>query len=109
MSSPLDIYSQLVEEFNITHEIELDAEFKKTFVISQLEEIKKVLWRESVDYIISTKLSEDSDEIVAQAGQTKKTEKRSNIKQFVKALSAYQELVAELEAQSEPTTDATAK
>ena len=97
MATPLETYELLKKEFNIVPELELDDEFKKTFVLSQVEEIKKVLWRECVDFVISSKLSEDADEIVASAGQSKKTEKKNNIKQFVKALGAYNELITELE------------
>lgn len=94
----LDVYSQLREEFNITPDMELDEEFRKVFVQNQTEEIKKILWREVVDYIIADNMSKSDDETVATAGNTKKTEKRSNIKQFTKALRTYNELVAELEA-----------
>lgn len=94
----LDVYSQLREEFNITPDMELDEEFRKVFVQNQTEEIKKILWREIVDYIIADNMSRSDDETVATAGNTKKTEKRSNIKQFTKALRTYNELVAELEA-----------
>lgn len=97
MATPLETYESLKKEFNIVPEIELDDEFKKTFVQSQVEEIKKVLWRECVDFMISSKLAEDKDEIVANAGQSKKTEKKTNIKQFVRALNAYSELISELE------------
>jgi hypothetical protein len=95
--TPASIYDELVTEFGITPEIELDAEFKKTFVKSQVDEIKKVLWRECVDYIISSMMAEDKDEVVATAGASKKAEKKNNIKQFVKALSSYELLVADLE------------
>jgi len=94
----LDVYKQLIEEFNITENMELDSEFRTVFVKNQFDEIKKILWREVVDYIIAQNMSESDDETVAQAGSTKKTEKRSNIKQFARALRAYNELVAELEA-----------
>jgi len=94
----LDTYKQLVEEFNITPDMELDGEFRTMFVKNQVEEIKKILWREVVDYIIAQNMSESDDETVATAGNTKKTEKRSNIKQFARALKAYNEFIAELEA-----------
>lgn len=94
----LDVYKDLREEFNITEDMELDAEFRKVFVQNQVEEIKKILWREIVDFIIADHMSKSDDETVAVAGNTKKTEKRSNIKQFSRALKAYNELIAELEA-----------
>ena len=94
----LDTYKQLVEEFNITSDMELDGEFRTMFVKNQVEEIKKILWREVVDYIIAQNMSESDDETVATAGNTKKTEKRSNIKQFARALKAYNEFIVELEA-----------
>lgn len=93
----LDVYKDLREEFNITEDMELDAEFRKVFVQNQVEEIKKILWREIVDYIIADHMSQSDDETVQTAGSTKKTEKRSNIKQFARALKAYNELIAELE------------
>lgn len=93
----LDVYKDLREEFNITEDMELDAEFRKVFVQNQVEEIKKILWREIVDFIIADSMSKSEDETVSVAGNTKKTEKRSNIKQFTKALKAYNELIAELE------------
>jgi hypothetical protein len=96
--SHLDIYKQLAEEFNITEDMELDSEFRTMFVKNQVDEIKKILWREVVDYIIAQNMSESDDETVATAGNTKKTEKRSNIKQFTRALKAYNEFIAELEA-----------
>lgn len=94
----LNIYNELKEEFNITEDMELDSEFRAVFVKNQVDEIKKILWREIVDYIIAQSMSQSDDETVATAGNTKKTEKRSNIKQFTKALKAYNELIAELEA-----------
>lgn len=94
----LDIYKELKEEFNITEDMELDSEFRTVFVKNQVEEIKKILWREIVDFIIADSMSRSDDETVATAGNTKKTEKRSNIKQFAKALKSYSELIAELEA-----------
>lgn len=95
--SHLDVYSQLREEFNITPDMELDEEFRKVFVQNQTEEIKKILWREIVDYIIADNMAKSDDETIAVAGNTKKTEKRSNIKQFTKALRTYNELIAELD------------
>jgi hypothetical protein len=94
----LDVYSELKEEFNITEDMELDSEFRKVFVQNQVEEIRKILWREVVDYIIADHMAKSDDESVSVAGNTKKTEKRSNIKQFARALKAYNELIAELEA-----------
>lgn len=93
----LDIYKELVKDYNITPDMELNDEFKLMFVASQIEEIKKVLWREIVDYIISCNMAESKDEAVAMAGSTKKQEKRTMIKQFTTALRSYNELVAELE------------
>lgn len=94
----LDVYGELKEEFNITPDMELDSEFRAVFVKNQVDEIKKILWREVVDYIIANNMAQSDDETVATAGNTKKTEKRSNIKQFARALKAYNELIAELEA-----------
>lgn len=96
--SHLDIYKDLKEEFNITEEMELDTEFRTVFVKNQVDEIKKILWREIVDYIIAQNMAKSEDEAVRTAGTTKVNEKRVNIRQFAKALKTYNELVAELEA-----------
>jgi hypothetical protein len=94
----LDIYKELKEEFNITEDMELDTEFRTVFVKNQVDEIKKILWREIVDYIIAQNMMQSDDETVRTAGTTKVNEKRVNIRQFSKALKAYSELIAELEA-----------
>lgn len=94
--SLLKKYDEICKEFNIDSSITADDEFKLQFAQAQFDELKKILWRESVDYVISTELAESNDEMIRATAQSKVTEKRTNIRQFSKALKTYKTLIEEL-------------
>jgi hypothetical protein len=96
--SLIKILDDLKKDFAIDEKMMLDKEYQVAFVASQEEEIKKILWREIVDYIIASEMAKSDDDTIAMAGQTKLNEKRTNVRQFSKALKVYREFIAELEA-----------
>lgn len=95
--SLLKNYDEIAKEFAIDASIVPDDEFKLQFAQAQFDEIKKIIWRESVDYLIAYELASSKDEVVKVNAQAKVTEKRANIRQFALALKTYQKLIKELE------------
>lgn len=94
--SLLDTYKDLAKNYGISDELLPENDVKLQFVLAQFEEIKKILWREIVDFIIASQLAKSDDEVVATGASAKLTEKRTNIRQFVQALKSYEKLIAEL-------------
>ena len=99
MKSALDYDKKIKEEFGIDEVVEQDEVFKIAHVRSQLEEIKKFLWRERVELLLGESQVESTDELVSGKGRSQVTEKRSNIKQIVRTIKVLDGLLRELEAQ----------
>lgn len=99
MKSPLTIDQGVVSEFGITEDIDLPKMHKIAYVKAQIDEMKKMLFRERVDIILSTKLTENENEGLSTQGRTKLLEKRTNTRQFAQALEVLNGYLKELEAE----------
>ncbi len=99
MKSALDYDKKIQKEFKIDESVDQDMVFKIAHVRTQIEEIKKFLWRERVELILGESQAESTDELVAQKGRSNVAEKRSNIKQVVRSIRTLTGFLNELEAQ----------
>jgi len=98
LKSPLGYDAEIVKEFGIKDDIETEVKFG--FVRSQLDEIKKALWRERVDLIMAeTQVEKATEENVKAHHQQKVTERRAVIRQFVNSIEVLKALSDELEKQ----------
>ena len=97
MASPLEYDAKLVKELNIPAEVEVELLFKLAHVRTQVDEIKKFLWRERVELILGQTQADNPDELVAAKGKQQVTEHRSNIKQVVRSIATLIELQNALE------------
>lgn len=97
MKSPKQIDDEVVEEFGITPEIDLNTEFKIAYLKAQIEEFKKMLFRSRVDIILSEKLMTSEVEALAEKGRTNRTENRHNAKQFARGLETLNQYLKELD------------
>lgn len=92
----LDIDKDACEKFGINERSDLEIAHKIAFVQAQIEEMKRVLWRNRIDLMISVNLSKDDNEMLAAKGQENVTRYKNDIKNFVIALNALNELLDEL-------------
>lgn len=101
MDSPLKYDAERVKEFAITEAVDLDGVLKLSFVRTQFDEIKKMLWRERVDLILAEEQAklfaeQDKDEMVNEA-KKKILSYRSNIQGYVRSLNTLKTLKDELD------------
>lgn len=100
MQSPLKYDQDIVKEFKI--ENDLEPEVKLGFVRNQLEQIQHALYRERTELIISqVQVDGATDDIMKNQHQSKLTEHRLMIGQFVRSINVLTVLLNEL---SEDTT-----
>lgn len=96
MDSPLKSDAQVIKDFKITNDV--DDVYKLGFARTQLDEIKKALWRERVDLITANyQVAIADDDNMKVQHQSKVAEKKMLIKQFVRSVDVLTELVSELE------------
>lgn len=99
MTSPLKLDAQTVKDFDIDADSDVEPEFKIGFARTQCEEIKKALWRERCDLVVAHyQVEQADDDNVKVQHQQKVAEKKMLIKQFVRTVKVYNELISELEA-----------
>jgi vancomycin resistance protein YoaR len=102
VKSPLEQDISLKKEFGIRDENDLDDVFKLSYVRSQIEEFKKVIYRNRVDAIISQDLIErakkDKNEALEQKGRENYSNYRNVIKQMTGAVEVMEALKKELES-----------
>jgi len=99
--SQLDYDKALVKEFSIKEKHEPEDMFKLAHARTQLDEIKKFLWRERVELLLSEAQTKSEVEALAASAKSKVAEHRSNIKNILLSIEVLDELVAELEAEVE--------
>lgn len=98
MDSPLAYDDKIKKEFKIDDTVDQEHVFKLAHVRTQLEEIKKFLWRERVELILAETQATDANDVIADKGRSNATEKRNNIKQVVRSIRVLDQLQKELEA-----------
>jgi len=101
--TPLEIDNKVCEEFGITGDIDAEELIKHSYVKTQLDEIRKALYRQRIDHILAVnqlKLAQDNkeSEAVLSQYQAKVSEYRHNIRQFTASVKTLIELVDELES-----------
>lgn len=96
--SPLADYTKLAKEVGIDEAIEMPTEFKLAFVKEQIDQIKTIIWRNCVDYVVSVKNAEDeSNPDVESKHRQKADEYRATVRQMSKSLKTFIKLRDELE------------
>lgn len=96
MESPLKYDEKVIKEFSIDKDIDQEEIFKLAYVRSQLDEIKKFLWRERVDLILSEVQAKNANEALAAEANTKIASHRNNITGIVASVRALLKLQDEL-------------
>lgn len=91
----LDSDKALVKKLGLNEDHELETEDKKLFVATQVEEMKKILWRNRVDAMLNRNIkTETEDEKDAVAAKIKEHEKEA--KQFAEAITLMTQVRDEL-------------
>lgn len=99
MGKLLEQDAKVLKEFGIDTASDLEDEMKIGHVRSQVDEFKKVLWRERVELLISLRQVEKAtDDIIKNQHQGKVSERRLMIKQFTHSVEVLTELLHELES-----------
>lgn len=102
MKSPLSADKELLAEFDIAEESDLELVQKVGYVRAQIDEFKKAMYRNRVDALISMDLEERAtkakDELLANKARENLTNYRNFIKQTSGALKFLEHLLNELEA-----------
>lgn len=98
MNSPLEYDESIVKEFGIKAEHELDAVVKLNYVRSQLDEIKKFLWRERVELQLAEAQVAGGVEALIADARNKVAAHRTNLKGIIASIDVLNKLVHELEA-----------
>lgn len=98
MDSPLKYDENIVKEFKLKPESELETVYKLSYARTQLEEIKKFLYRERVELLLAEGQAKSNIEILAGQAQQKIIEHRNNIKGVALSIGILEKLVEELEA-----------
>lgn len=97
MASPLEYDAAVVKEFGITAAEEVEDELKVGHVRTQLEEVKKFLWRERVELQLAEAQTKSEVEALAAKARSDVASHRSNIKGVVVTVRVLAELLRELE------------
>jgi hypothetical protein len=101
VKSALAIDADIIKEFNITEDIDVPTDVKLAFVQAQIQEIKSMMWRERVNVMHATRLSEEKNEALSAKGKNNIVEHRTAVRQSVGALKQLLTLQKELEGQLE--------
>lgn len=97
MDSPLKYDAGIVKEFGITAKEDVEDVIKLSYVRSQLDEIKKFLWRERVELQLAEAQKKSDVEALAAAASSKVADHRNNIKGIIASVRVLTELLGELE------------
>lgn len=102
MKSPLAADNELVKEFGIDQQSDLEPLFKLGYVRTQIDEFKKVIYRNRVDAVISQDLVEraDKDGNVDLANEARKN--LSNYRNVIKQMTSACQLMIKLKNELEP-------
>jgi len=99
--SPLQTDKELVKEFGISEAAELAPNFKLGYVRTQIDEFKKVLWRNRVDALISeyliAKAKADKNDALEGRFRENLSRYRNDIKQLSQSIDFMESLKNELE------------
>lgn len=98
MSSPLKYDKNIVKEFGIETADEVEGEVKLAYVRTQLDEIKKFLWRERVELQLAEAQATSDVEALAAKAKGDIASHRSNLKGILASIRVLTELRNELEA-----------
>lgn len=98
MSSALKYDEELAKEFGIKAEHDVEDVFKLTYVRTQLDEVKKFLWRERVELQMAEGQAKSDVEALAAKARGDVATHRSNIKGILLSIGTLNELAKELEA-----------
>lgn len=97
MDSPLKYDEGIVKEFGLKITSELDDVYKLNFARTQLEEIKKFLYRERIELLLAEgQVRSDIEAIAGKAGGDIANH-RSNIKGIALSIGTLEKLVEELQ------------
>lgn len=87
MKSPLQSDKDLLKEFGIDESSDLDARFKLSYVRTQIDEFKKVLYRNRVDAVITLGLIENAKKQGKDELEGKLRENLANYRNVVRQMS----------------------
>ena len=108
MKSPLSVDQDLVKEYKIPKELDLEDMFKLSYVRSQLDEMKKALFRYRVDAILSDLLIDQAKKDDKPEMESKFRENLSNnkvlVRQFSQSIQIMEKFKNELEAAVEASS-----
>jgi hypothetical protein len=102
MKSPLQADRDLAKEFGIDEETDLEPVFKLGYVRAQIDEFKKVIYRNRVDALISLNLIELSQKAKDEAMESKARENLTNYRNVIKQMTGAVELMEQLKNELEP-------
>lgn len=85
-------------EYGITDDIDVSNDQKVLFIKQQIDEMQRMLWRERVDIILSSRLMNDPSDTLAEKGRQTNNEKRHNARQIAMAITTLQNFLKQLRA-----------
>lgn len=98
MDSPLKFDTKTIEKYKITEDIDVSLDYKIAYVTTQIEEMKKALYRNRLDLIITQNLINGDDEALEGKGRENEAQYKLFIKQTVGAIKTQLQLLKELKA-----------
>lgn len=98
MVDPLKYDEAIVKEFGIKDNYEMDPIYKVSFARTQLEEIKKFLWRERIELLLAEGQAQSEIEALAASAAAKVAEHRTNIKGVCLSIDILEQFVEKLSA-----------
>lgn len=102
MKSPITTDNELVKEFGIPASADLDPIFKLGYVRAQIDEFKKVLYRNRVDAVISLGLIENASKAGKDELEGKLRENLANYRNVIRQMAQSLEIMEKLKSELEP-------
>lgn len=99
MKSPLLVDQATVKEFKIPKECELHPRQKIAYLEEQLNKLKTMQWRSSVDIIHATRLTEDKNETLMNKGLQNLIQHKNEVNQYTSGILMVQKMVEELRSE----------
>lgn len=100
MNSPLKYDEGIVKEFGLKISSELDDIYKLNFARTQLDEIKKFLYRERVELLLAEGQAKSDVEALAAKAKSDIASHRANIKGIALSIGTLEKLVEELQSKA---------
>lgn len=98
MDSPLKYDEEVVKEFGLKLSSELTDTYKLNFARTQLDEIKKFLYRERIELLLAEGQAKSDTEALAAKAKSDIATHRANIKGIALSIGTLEKLVEELQS-----------